>query len=112
MTVQAPPVASQRDHAYVNAIGAAPAHVPSVVTSAWPSVGVPVTVGGTLLTGAAPETTTAVTAEGLSEVPPASVAVATTRSVLPTSAEVGTYVVAVAPAMLAHAVPASLQRCH
>ena len=90
IAAHAPPVASQRDHAYVKAIGAAPAQVPSAATSAWPSVGVPVTVGGTLLMGAAPVTTTAVTADGLSEVPPASVAVATTRSVLPTSAEVGT----------------------
>ncbi len=88
--VQAPPVASQRDHAYVKAIGAAPDQVPSVATSVWPSVNVPVTVGAVSVCGAAPETITAVTADGLSEVPPASVAVATTRSVLPTSAEVGT----------------------
>ena len=47
-------------------------------------------VGGTLFCGPAPETTTAVTAEGESVVPPASVAVSTTRTVCPTSAEVST----------------------
>ena len=86
----APPVASQRDQAYVNVIGAAPAQVPSVPTRVWPSVVVPEMVGGAVFWGAAPLTTTAVGAEGESVVPPASVAVSTTRTVWPTSAEVRT----------------------
>ena len=90
MAAHAPPVASQRDQAYVNAIGAAPAQVPSFATSVWPSVVVPEMVGGTLFWGAAPLTTTALTAEGESVVPPPSVAVSTTRTVWPTSAEVRT----------------------
>ena len=74
----------------MNAIVAAPAHVPSLPTSVWPSVGVPLTVGGPVFWGAAPEAMTAVAAEGASVVPPAFVAVTSTRSVCPTSAEPGT----------------------
>src|SRR4051794_41405429 len=55
---------------------------------------------------------TAVAPEGALSLPPAFVAVTTTRTVLPTSTGTRSYVAAVAPVMSAQLAPAASQRCH
>ena len=80
------PFTSQRRHSYVKVNGAVPPHEPLVVDSVWPWVVVPETTGSPVLTGG-PAATTADTGEFVVAVPAAFVAVTTTRSVWPTSAD-------------------------
>ena len=75
------------------------------------SVMVPMTAGAVMLTGASGRTT-GVSAEACVPVPPALVAVTTTRTVCPASPAVSVRVTAVAPGMSAQPVPAAVQSCH
>jgi hypothetical protein len=81
-----------------------------------PTRGVPVTDGGTVLSGAsapgvAPApTTAAVASDVLSTTPPGPEAVTTMRIVQPSSAATGTYIRSVAPAMSAQSPLASHRR--
>src|SRR5581483_8175093 len=87
MSVHAPPNRSQRRHWNEKVIVPGPVHVPGLAVSVCPSSGVPVTKGGFVLLGAA-GAATAVGAEAAVPVPSALVASTTTRTVLPTSADV------------------------
>src|SRR6516225_1147192 len=64
---QLPPFSSHRRQSYVNEIGVAPFHLPGSAVSVWPTVAVPVIVGGDWLVGGLaacerPVTTSAATA--------------------------------------------------
>ena len=88
-----------------------PVQVPRSTVSVSPSRAVPPTVGATVFAGATGSTRPA--APDVADVDPAVfVAVTITRVVVPTSAGVSLYVVAVAPAMSAQFAPAVSHRRH
>ena len=111
MSVQFAPEASQRCHWWVTSIGPVPVQAPSCAVSVPPSVAGPVTLGAPVLAGAS-ATTASVAGDVAVSVPPAFVAVTTTRMAWPTSAGFRSYVAAVAPGMSAQFVPSSSQRRH
>src|SRR3954453_3503576 len=51
MSAQFAPLPSHRRHWYLNVIGVVPLQVPSLVVRVWPSLGVPVIVGGAVFVG-------------------------------------------------------------
>ncbi len=115
IAVQLPPVLLQRSHWYVKVMEA-PVHVPRLTVTVWPSTHVPDTLGGLLFTGAFAFTTSVGFDADVCE-PDEFVAVTRTRIRDPTSAEVRTYVVPVAPAMFVQLLPSELppsvpQRTH
>ncbi len=82
------PSASQRCHWYSKSIGSVPVQVPGSTVTVPPSAGVPVTLGGTVLTGGS-AVTAAVGAEVSVAEPPPFVAVTSTTIAWPASAPVG-----------------------
>ena len=84
---------------------------PSVVESVRPLIVVPLTTGAVVLAGGA-GAITAVAAEVASVEPAPLVAVTATRIVPPASGAASVYVLAPAPAMSEHALPAESQRRH
>src|SRR5688500_7213722 len=90
-----------------------PVHVPFVAVSTWPTVVVPLIVGTPVLAGSAPAAAIAADWIVVADAVPATfVPVTTARMVVPTSPATSTYVLAVAPPMLAQLAPAASQRCH
>jgi hypothetical protein len=88
-----------------------PVQVPRSVVSVCPSRTTPETLGAVVLAGATAATVAVwMLADAVGPAP--LVAVTTARSVDPTSAPVGVYVVAVAPARSAQFAPAASQRRH
>jgi hypothetical protein len=111
-----PPPESQRRHWYAYDVGLFD-HEPVDADSVWPSCGVPLMVGrdvfaGGAVTDAGAAATTADAALVADPEPPAFDAVTTTRSVLPTSADVNANEAVVAPAIEAHELPLVSQRLH
>ena len=78
----------------------------------WPTCAVPEIVGRTVFRGADESEMIGLGCEFAVSLPSALDAVTSTRTVLPTSAEVSLYDFDVAPAMSAHAAPLLEQRCH
>ena len=100
-------------------IGASPTHVPGVLPSCEPTIGLPEIVGGEELAGLPLSVlTTDVAALVAWPFPPFELAVTRTRIRLPTSAEMIWYVLRSAPLIVAHVVsdesspPAGSQRSH
>ena len=87
MSAQFVPSASQRCHWWPNVIAGVPVHVPLPAVRVRPSVVVPLTDGAAVL-AAGSGATSAVGADGRLSLPPAFVAVSTTRMACPTSAGV------------------------
>src|SRR5262249_4261457 len=110
------PLASQRSHWYVYAIGVAPVQVPVDATRVSPSVVVPVIVGNALLTGA-PEppplaVTTFVAFESALAEPTLLDAVTRTRRRCPTSSAEMVRAADVSPLICAQLLPRESQRNH
>jgi hypothetical protein len=85
--------------------------VPFEAVSSWPWTAEPEIAGSAVFTGG-PGATTGEAGDVADALPAEFVAVTTTRSVAPTSAETAAYVPFVAPDRAAHDVPADVQRCH
>src|SRR4051812_19021157 len=110
MSLQFEPVLSQDCHWYEN-VGPS-AHVPGSAVSVSPTTGLPEIVGFDVLRGAAFPEITSLGFEFAVDAPSGLCAVTCTRTVLPTSASVARYVLAVWLAMSPHESPSRLQRCH
>ena len=115
MSPQVPPRSSQRRHRYAKLAGF-PDHEPLPAVRVWPTWAAPETVGGVVFAGGDEPvgcTTAVVGSESAGSPGPAALeAVTRTRIVAPTSAAWRTYVVDVAAAMSAQAVPDVSQRRH
>ena len=86
----------------------APVHDPADAVSVFPGFGVPEIVGAEVMTGGS--LTSPVGADAALALARLPVAVTTTRTAFPASAEVGVYVAPVAPAIGSQSAPSS--RCH
>jgi hypothetical protein len=106
---QAPPVLSQRCHAYSYFDGLF-VHVPFVPVSVAFSCGVPEIVGGAVFAGLPAATTTAVAADWEVFEPSELLAVTRNRSVWPSSAAVSWYCDPVAPSIVPQLPPLLAQR--
>jgi hypothetical protein len=102
--VHAPPLASQRDHAYANVMPL-PVHVPGFAVSVWPTTVDSTIVGGCVFGGPACPLTTSVAFEATVAAPSAFDAVTRTRRREPTSPDATTYAVVEAPPMTAQSEP-------
>ena len=112
MFEQLVPPLVQRRHWKAYEIGAVPVQAPVDAVSVCPSVAVPEIVGGAVFAGGAAAATWAVCADSAVLEPAALVAVTSTRTVVPTSAEPSVYVDAVAPPMSLHDEPPASQLRH
>jgi hypothetical protein len=104
MLTHAPPVASQRDQRYANVMPV-PVYVPGFAVSDSPTTAEPEIVGGAVFGGPACTVTCAVAFDTATRWASGFVAVTRTRSRNPTSPAATTYVVLVAPSMVAQSDP-------
>ena len=103
--------AEQRCHCLVYEL-AAGLQLPFETRSVSPTTGEPLTTGFTVFDGPVAEPMTSVGADVADALPSAFVAVTTTRSVWPTSPDVGVYVLLVPAVMSPQPLPSDPHRCH